>query len=368
MLYLGLMSGTSMNGVDAAVCEFQDSKLSRVVGTHTAIYPPALRQRLLAIVQQQPALQLSELAMLDAEVAQVFAGAALAALKKSAMDVRQIQAIGSHGQTLFHAPDNTPGTTLQIGDPSRIAAFTGITTVADFRRRDLALGGQGAPLVPAFHQAQFSNKAERRVVVNIGGIANITILPGDESGVRGFDTGPGNGLMDEWAQEKLGKPHDENGGWAASAEPELALLQSLLAQDYFKRSPPKSTGRTEFSLSRCRQTFPKLDALDAARVQRTFCELTARSIADAIRQHASATQRVMLCGGGVRNGFLVSRLRELLNPMPVEITDAHGLDAEWVEASAFAWLAMRTLNGLPGNLPAVTGAKKPAILGGIYPA
>ncbi len=367
MLYLGLMSGTSMNGVDAAVCEFQNSKLSRIVGTHTTAYQPALRLRLLTIVQQQPALHLSELAALDAEVAQVFADAALAALKISAAEPNQIQAIGSHGQTIFHAPDNTPGTSVQIGDPNRIAALTGITTVADFRRRDIALGGQGAPLVPAFHHAQFSSKAEPRVVVNIGGIANITILPGNDVGVSGFDTGPGNGLMDEWVQEKLGQPHDEGGHWAAGAEIEPALLEALLSDAYFKRSPPKSTGRTEFCLSRCRQVFPKLDTLDAARVQRTFCELTARSIADAIHQHAGGTQRVLLCGGGARNNFLVSQLRALLGPLPVESTDAHGLDAEWVEAAAFAWLAMRTMNGLTGNLPAVTGASKPAILGGIYP-
>lgn len=366
MLYLGLMSGTSMNGVDAAVCEFEAARLVRVLGTHTAPYPPALRQRLLAIVQRQPALHLSELGALDAEVAQAFAAAAITVLEKSAIGSHLIQAIGSHGQTIFHAPENNPGTTLQIGDPSRIVTLTSITTVADFRRRDVALGGQGAPLVPAFHQAQFSNKAELRVVANIGGIANITILPGDDDGVRGFDTGPGNGLMDEWAQEKLGKAHDENGGWAASAEADPTLLETLLSDAYYQRSPPKSTGRTEFCLSRCRQIFPGLDTLDAARVQRTFCELTARSIADAIRQHAGGTRRVLLCGGGARNGFLISRLRALLKPALVESTDAHGLDAEWVEATAFAWLAMRTMNGLPGNLPAVTGASSPAILGGIY--
>lgn len=365
-LYLGLMSGTSMNGVDAALCEFNEGRLQRILGAHTLPYPQKLRQRLLTIVQQQPALPLDELTALDAEVAQVFAQAANEVLGKYTGDREKIRAIGSHGQTLFHAPDRTPGTTLQIGDPNRIAALTGIATVADFRRRDLALGGQGAPLVPAFHHAQFSDAAEARVVINIGGIANITILPDGEAGVRGFDTGPGNGLMDEWAQEKLKQPHDDDGRWAASAEAEPALLQALLADAYFSRSPPKSTGRTEFGLKRCRQIFPGLDALDAARVQRSFCELTAHTIADAIRQHAPLARRVLVCGGGARNVFLLSRLQAQLRPIITEPTDALGLDAQWVEAAAFAWLAMRTMNGLPGNLPAVTGAKKSAILGGIY--
>lgn len=360
-LYLGLMSGTSMDGVDAAVCEFRDQRLVRLRGTHTLPYPAPLRERLLQLVNQ-PTAPLADLCALDAQIADVFAQAALATLEKSGCSAAQIHAIGSHGQTVFH----TPPVTLQLGDPNRIAAQTGITTVADFRRRDLALGGQGAPLVPAFHQAQFAVADEARAVVNIGGIANLTYLPGSDEGVLGFDTGPGNGLMDEWTAEKLHQLYDENGAWAQSGQIHDELLAALLAQPYFARRPPKSTGRGDFNLMQCRALFPTLDALKPVDVQRSFCELTARSIADAVTQHAPRAQRVLLCGGGVRNNFLVQRMTALLPRQILEPTDAYGLDAQWVEAAAFAWLAMRTLSGLPGNLPAVTGASAPAILGGIY--
>ncbi len=366
-LYLGLMSGTSMDGVDAAICEFRDQRLVQVRGMHSQPYPAWLRERLMQLVNQ-PAAPLAEVSALDAQVADVFAQAALRVLEASACTAAQIHAIGSHGQTVLHAPDRTPAVTLQLGDPNRIAAQTGITTVADFRRKDVALGGQGAPLVPAFHQAQFSAADEARAVVNIGGIANLTYLPGIDAGVLGFDTGPGNALMDEWIVEKLCKPYDENGTWAQGGQIHDALLASLMAQPYFARRPPKSTGRGDFNLPQCRALFPKLDTLNPADVQRSFCELTARSVADAVSRHAPRAVRVLLCGGGARNRYLVQRLTELLPNKVVELTAAHGLDPQWVEATAFAWLAMRTLNGLPGNLPAVTGASAKAILGGIYPA
>ena len=361
--YLGLMSGTSMDGIDAAVCEFDGTRYKRLRSSFTTQYPASLRQRLLTISQQQPALRMEEWAQLDAAIADTFSVAALGAI--AAAGKPAITAIGSHGQTLFHAPDAQPAVTLQMGDPNRIAARTDITTVADFRRRDLALGGQGAPLVPAFHHALFSDVSEPRAVVNIGGIANVTFLPGAENDVTGFDTGPGNALMDEWCLHHRQQPYDQDGQWAASGTLNTELLNGLLDAAYFKRSPPKSTGRGEFNLAQCRKRFPALGRLNPVDVQRSFCELTARSIADAIAQQD--VSRVLLCGGGALNAFLVSRLRELLRPRLVETTDAHGVDAQWVEAAAFAWLAMRTMNGLPGNLPAVTGASALTILGGIYP-
>lgn len=360
------MSGTSMNGVDAALVSFKDGQLHRLMASHTEAYPAALRERLMTVAQQQPALTIGEMASLDAAVGEVFARAALGAL--GARDAGDIRAIGSHGQTVFHSPDANPGTSVQWGDPNRIAALTGIATVADFRRRDLALGGQGAPLVPAFHHAVFSSREEPRAILNVGGVANLTILPGTAEGVTGFDTGPGNGLMDEWASEHRGRPYDAEGAWGASGRIHEDLLAALLAQPYFHRAPPKSTGRGDFNLRHCRRAFPKLEALAPADVQRTFCELTARSAADAVVLHAPNTRRLLVCGGGVHNRLLMQRLTELLPQHGVESTDRHGLAADWVEATAFAWLAMRTLHGLPGNLPAVTGARAPAVLGGVYAA
>ena len=357
------MSGTSMDGVDAALCEFDSQRFVSLRGQFTQHYTPSLRQRLLHISQHGTAFDVQEWTRLDAEIADTFVQAARGALQQAGLNAGAITAIGSHGQTVFHAPPAT----VQLGDPNRIAAHTGITTVADFRRRDLALGGQGAPLVPAFHHAQFADAKESRAVVNIGGIANVTLLPNDSSPVSGFDTGPGNALMDEWCQQHRQQPYDRNGDWAASGTLHDDLLSALSTDPYFMRPPPKSTGRGDFNLERCAGRFPALSTLNPTDVQRTFCELTARSIAQVIRVAAPAPQRVLLCGGGARNALLVSRLQRLL-PVPVESTDRYGLDVQWVEAVAFAWLAMRTLNRLPGNLPAVTGASAAAVLGGVFSA
>lgn len=357
------MSGTSMDGVDAALCEFDSQRFKCLRARFTHAYAPPLRQQLLHLSQHLPLLGFQQWTQLEADVADAFVQAAAGALNASGLNAHDIAAIGSHGQTVFHAPPAT----VQLGDPNRIAAHTGITTVADFRRRDLALGGQGAPLVPAFHHAQFADASESRAVVNIGGIANVTFLPADSSPVSGFDTGPGNALMDEWCQQHRQQPYDANGDWAATGTVHNALLAALLSDEYFGRRPPKSTGRGDFNLARCLTRFPALNTLAPADVQRTFCECTARSIAAAIQGATPAPKRVLLCGGGARNALLVSRLQTLL-AIPVESTDRYGLDVQWVEAVAFAWLAMRTLNRLPGNLPAVTGASAPAVLGGIFPA
>lgn len=367
-LYLGLMSGTSMDGVDAAVLQFRGTRFRRIVSAHNTAYPAALRSRLLRLAGGTEQITLREYCALDQAVAQSFAAAALGALKKKRIAPARIAAIGSHGQTVFHAPEGAVRGSLQLGDPNLIAALTGTTTVADFRRKDLALGGQGAPLVPAFHHAVFASAREPRCVINIGGIANITVLPpgAEADRVFGFDTGPGNGLMDEWISARRSRPYDAGGRWAASGDVERRLLHTLLAEPWFRRRPPKSTGRDRFNLGWARSRYPALDRLPAESVQRTFAELTARSISDAILKHAPGTRRALVCGGGVRNRLLMKRLYELLAPCTVEPTSGYGLDPRWVEAAAFAWLAMRTLNGLPGNVPTVTGAKRAAVLGGIY--
>ena len=363
-LYIGLMSGTSMDGVDAALCEFSGTRFSRVRATHTQAYAPALRSELLGLARDQPALTLANLSRLDHAVGETFAAATQGVLKRAKVAASRVRAAGSHGQTVFHDPSGMKSS-LQLGDPSLVAARTKLTVVADFRRADVARGGQGAPLVPAFHQAVFGNPREKRCIVNIGGIANITILAGGK--VRGFDTGPGNALMDEWCERRRGEALDAGGAWAASGKIVPGLLEALLADPYFSAGPPKSTGRGYFNLEWAHRRAPAWDQAAPADVQATFCELTARSIADAIRAQAKGTRKILVCGGGALNDFLLERLR-LLSGVSVETTASAGLAPQSVEAAAFAWFAMRTLKGLPRNLPAVTGARAPAIRGGIYRA
>lgn len=365
-LYIGIMSGTSMDGVDAALCEFDGLIFRKLVATHTLQYEAALRERLLHLQRSDSALTLREFAELDQGVAKTFTVVANELLANAGVQAKQVTAIGSHGQTVFHDP-LVLGTSLQLGNPSLISAKAAIDTVADFRRKDMALGGHGAPLVPAFHEAIFGSRNEVRCAVNIGGIANITVLPCDESPVRGFDTGPGNGLMDEWAARHLGQAFDNNGDFAASGTLHQGLLDALLAEAYFSLPPPKSTGRGDFHLDWLEQRYSALAQLSPADVQRTLCELTARSIVDAISTHANATKRIIVCGGGSKNGFLMQRLAAL-SGKPVNVSDDYGLASGWVEAAAFAWLAMRTINHLPGSLAAVTGASTSTILGGIFRA
>ena len=354
-----------MDGVDAVLAEFAAGRLRRVIASHTARYPAALRAELLRLAHEQHALSLADFCRLDQAVALAFAGAATGLLKRSRMAAGRVRALGSHGQTVFHSPQPPARATLQLGDPNLIAARTGITTVADFRRRDLALGGQGAPLVPAFHHAMFASAREARCVVNIGGIANLTVLPGgDARHVTGFDTGPGNGLMDEWAARHGHGTFDRGGRWSASGEMDSPLLQRLSRDPWFHRAPPKSTGRDTFNLR-----WLKLQLRGRVlpeNVQRTLLELTARSVADAVTRHGRGARRILVCGGGVHNVVLMQRLRNLLSPRVVQSTAAHGLDPRHVEAAAFAWLALRTVHGKAGNLPAVTGASAPAVLGGIH--
>lgn len=363
--YIGLMSGTSMDGIDAILCESTPDSF-RAVGERSSLeYPAALRRELLRVQREMPALTLAEFCALDNAVAGMFAAAAEAVVRDSGLNAAAITAIGAHGQTLFHSP-TVVGATLQIGNPSLIAARTGILTVGDFRRADVALGGHGAPLVPAFHHAVFNAVDEPRCVLNLGGIANVTWLPGGGSdAVRGFDTGPANALMDEWAALHLDSALDAGGAFATRGRAHAGLVDALLSDDYFAQAPPKSTGRGHFNLGWVRQRYPDLDRLAPADVQRSLCELSARSIADAIRTHCPGAAKVLACGGGVRNDCVMRRLQELLDGQ-LHTTADFGLHPQSVEAAAFAWLAMRTLKGLPGNLPAVTGASRLAVLGGIY--
>lgn len=372
--YLGLISGTSADGIDAALVRFADSSSSgRVELLHacTYPYPETLRAEVLDYSQREATLTLDAVGALDTRLGRAFADAAQRLIAEAGLDRARIAAIGSHGQTLRHRPDGDAPFTLQLGDPNVIAERCGITVVADFRRRDLAAGGHAAPLMPAFHAAMLRDAAEDRAVLNLGGIANLTLLP-REGAVRGFDTGPANGLMDAWHLRHRGVAFDAGGAFAAGGRVQATLLQRLLDEPWFALSPPKSTGRDQFHLdwldARLQVSPPVAQALAAEDVQATLCELSAATVADALRATQPATARVLACGGGVHNGFLMARLAEHLAPARLESTAACGLDPDFVEAMGFAWLARETLAGRSGNLPEVTGARGPRVLGAIYSA
>lgn len=364
-LYIGLMSGTSVDGIDAVLVDFTLSS-AMIVATHYYPYPQALRKKIhdLCIPGDNEIERLGEL---DVILGKEFAKAVNTLLKNHGIESHCIKAIGSHGQTIRHYPKREHCFTLQIGDPNIIASETGITTIADFRRKDMAHGGQGAPLVPAFHQKIFSSPEVNRVIVNIGGIANITLLPKDSSeSIIGFDTGPGNTLLDAWIQLHQKELHDKNGEWSAQGKVQPALLKQMLEDAYFQLSPPKSTGKEYFNLAWLQNhlhTFKK--EISSVDVQTTLVELTAQSIIDAIKNYFSCGE-ILICGGGAHNTFLISRLCELALPFNVSSTQKHAIHPDWVEATAFAWLAKQTINQQTGNLPSVTGAKKAAILGGLY--
>ncbi|MCL6270494.1 anhydro-N-acetylmuramic acid kinase [Sansalvadorimonas sp. 2012CJ34-2] len=365
-LYIGLMSGTSLDAMDAVLVDLT-SRFPTLVGQISLPYPSRLRNQLNALCQPG-ANEIEAMCEADLAVAILAADSVSNLLDETGHAPQDIAAIGSHGQTIRHMPQI--GNTLQIGNPSLIAEQTGITTVADFRRRDMAAGGEGAPLVPAFHEAVFRHPEKTRIIANIGGIANITILPpAGTNTVIGFDTGPGNTLMDDWCYRHSGRRYDQNGQWAASGKISAALLSTLLSDSYFSRPPPKSTGREYFHHAWLWHGLSQRDQdLSGEDVQATLAELTARTIADAIALYAPDCEEVFVCGGGARNATLMSRLVSCLEELSVNTTDAIGLAPQWVEAAAFAWLAQQTLLGLPGNLPAVTNASGRRILGGVYPA
>lgn len=360
------MSGTSMDAVDVALVDFSDTK-PNLIATASRDWPDALRNRLRSLATSAP-INATDLALLDTETGAYLADTVSGLLEANDIGAADVRAIGCHGQTVAHSPLTAIRTTLQLGDANIIAERTGITTVNDFRRRDMAAGGQGAPLAPAFHQAMLRDSNEDRVVLNLGGIANITVLPADpQQDAVGFDTGPANCLLDSWISQQRGRPFDENGAWAASAEPDPGLLACLLEDPFFSESPPKSTGTQHFSADWLSHRLHTVPGLSAERVQATLLALTARTVTDAVRQYAPRTKRVLVCGGGVHNLALLRRLQKELG-LAVESTAALGIDPDWMEAMAFAWLARQTIAGEPGNLPAVTGATGPRVLGAIHPA
>jgi len=364
-LYLGLISGTSADSIDAALVSFAGGT-PQVKATYAHPWSASLRERMLALMQEEATLDLDAFGRLDVEIAHCFAEAALQLLQQSGTPARSVRAIGSHGQTMRHRPGGDYPFTLQLGDASVIAERCRIDVVADFRRADIAAGGQGAPLLPALHAMLLAREGHSRVVLNLGGIANITVL--DAHGdVLGFDTGPANGLLDAWCLRHRGEAFDRDGAFAASGTVDTPLLEALLADPYFALAPPKSTGREHFHLSWL-ATHPHLANLSPADVQATLLELTARSVSEAITQQTPPSADVLVCGGGTHNHRLMQRLAELLAPRVVSSTAAHGIDPDFLEATAFAWLARQRLLGLPGNLPAVTGARGARVLGAIYSA
>ena len=365
--FVGLLSGTSMDAVDAALVEFDDDT-SRLVAHHGLPYPDDLHRELTALARPGTGGSdaLDRLGAADVALGRWFARAVAELLDGAGVAPDSVTAIGSHGQTVRHRPDGPYPFSLQIGDPNTIAQETGITTVADFRRRDLAAGGQGAPLAPAFHAAVFRHTGEDRAVLNLGGIANLTTLPADPDGpVLGFDTGPANTLLDAWAQRHLGRSLDDRGAWGKGGTVDQGLLARLREDDYFQRPAPKSTGPEHFDLAWLQGHLTGAET--AADVQATLQALTASTVADALRAALPEAKRLLVCGGGVHNHAVMTRLAEAVAPVAVESTAAYGVDPDWVEAVAFAWLARATLAGRPGNLPAVTGAAAPVVLGGVYP-
>ena len=364
MLYVGLMSGTSADAIDAALVDFSPDDLE--VLDYRQFPLEADLQRSLRNIT--PSSTVDDVTELDMLLGQHFGRAVLALLKANTIQADQVRAIGSHGQTIMHLPGATPPRTLQIGDPSVISGLTGITTVADFRRADMAAGGQGAPLAPAFHAWRFRSSANNRVVLNIGGIANITILPAARTGeVAGFDTGPGNTLMDAWIQQCLNRNYDEQGSWAASGKVQEDLIKQMLADGYFSAPHPKSTGKDDFNLAWLASLTEKTGtACSNEDMQATLLELTAASIAGAILECAPETDEILACGGGIHNLVLMQRLQSLLPAIAIKSTAEYGINPDAVEALTFAWLAQQRLENIPANLPSVTGAEKPVVLGAIY--
>lgn len=362
-LYVGLMSGTSLDGVDGVLMEILPTARPTILAQAHAPFTPQLHQDLLRLNATSPdEIQLSALAAND--LARLYAEVVSSLLSQAGFAPSRIAAIGCHGQTIRHRPDL--GFTLQIGNPALLAELTGISVVSDFRSRDIAAGGQGAPLVPAFHQALFSAPDRHRVIVNIGGISNLTNLPAAQGEVGGFDCGPGNVFMDAWINRHLDQSYDADGAWARQGNVIPRLLDHCLRHPFMAAHPPKSTGRDTFHMEWLDSLILSEDA--PADVQATLLEFTARGIADAILAHCHDSTEIYLCGGGAHNKALHERLQQLLSPRHISTTQALGISVELVEAAAFAWLARQCLLHQPGNLPAVTGAVGPRVLGAIYPA
>ena len=361
------MSGTSLDGIDAGLVEFDGDQI-KLLAFEYQPFSHSMKKDIQNLSQPGSPVLLNQYGSIDTQLGSLFAQASNSLLKKANIPSSAITAIGSHGQTIYHAPEMPTAFSLQIGDPNIIAEETGITTIADFRRRDIAAGGHGAPLVPAFHQAIFSQifdlSKENITIVNIGGIANITHLSTNKT--IGFDTGPGNTLMDFWIQKNLNKAYDKNGTWAKIGKANPKLVETLKQDPYFSLSPPKSTGKEYFSVTWLNENISQTPDCSAKDIQASLCQFTAETITEAIKQYAPLTDHTLICGGGIHNGYLIELIRNNLTH-PVSSTAEFGINPDHVEAMAFAWLARQTINNLSGNLIEVTGAKAPVILGGIYP-
>ncbi len=372
-LYIGLMSGTSMDGIDAALVDFSQTERSgaraKLISTHSHAWPDDT-QRALIDARNISDDKLFSLSSLDSQTAEIFANACFRLIDNTSYQSQDIIAIGNHGQTIRHRPDIDNPFSLQIGNAKKLAELTRIDVISDFRTADIKVGGQGAPLAPAFHQAMFQHEKISRVIVNIGGIANITVLPKNELSkdknmkVTGFDCGPGNTLMDAWTSQHKQQPYDTGGAFASSGKTNATLLASLLMDEYFQLAPPKSTGFEYFNLKwlgnyLATATSSKMDCAD---VQSTLCDLTALSIIRAINQYAPDTDEIYICGGGVHNKVLMHKL-QTLTKSSVTTTETLGVHPDWVEAMAFAWLAYQNIHQQTGNLPSVTGATKSVVLG-----
>lgn len=363
MYYIGIMSGTSLDGVDAVLVDFSGRTFTLL---HTCFIPYVQPFRLeLLRLNQSGENELHRSAVLSNQLSELYSEAVNRLLEKSGITSQEIVAIGCHGQTIRHCPQPENGYSIQLVNGALLAELTGITVVTDFRNRDIAAGGQGAPLVPAFHHEMFAHRDIHRLIINIGGIANITSLPVSDR-VSGFDCGPGNMLMDAWCLKHTSMAYDRNGEWAASGKVIDYLLDALLKFPYFSQLPPKSTGREMFDLN---WLYPYLTGTEVAQdIQSTLLHLTVQTIANAVGDCCSDTCEVYLCGGGAHNSTLVAELQQALSDRKVSRTDELGIGVDWVEACAFAWLARQSMERAPGNLPAVTGAVGSRVLGAIYPA
>lgn len=360
-LYIGLMSGTSLDGIDAVLVDLSQPEPLQLANCYLP-FDSKLRNTLL-VLHIPGHNELHQAQITGNQLAGLYAAAVAPLLTQAKSSNKEVKAIGCHGQTIRHCPKH--GYTLQIGNPALLAELSGITVVSDFRSRDIAAGGQGAPLVPAFNDHVLRHPGIHRVIVNIGGISNLTNLP-LRIATTGFDCGPGNLLMDAWCMQHTGKPYDDNGAWATSGKVLPALLKKMLEEPFFALPPPKSTGRDLFNMA---WLLGKLKGSERAEdVQATLLELTCQTIAQAIQRHCGGAKEIYLCGGGAHNQALRSRLVALLSDCIIQTTSVLGVDGDYLEAIAFAWLAQQTLQGKPANLPLVTGAKHPCVLGAIYHA
>lgn len=370
--YIGLMSGTSLDGVDGVLARIPSARVSntlQIVAYASQPFEPSLRSELLALNARHGHDELHRAALAGNQVSRVYADVVQQLLLRSHMSAQQVVAIGAHGQTVRHQPRLHDGTgyTWQLQNPALLAELSGITVVADLRSRDVAAGGQGAPLVPAFHQCMFGRADATTLVLNIGGISNLSILPAAGMTVTGFDCGPGNALMDWWCLQHTGQPYDHAGQWAASGQPDQRLLDVLLEETFLHQAPPKSTGRDLFNANWLTQKLLAVGRDVAPRdVQATLTAFTARVCADCIHQYGHGARTLLVCGGGALNVELMRQLQVLLPDVDVASTATRGMPVLQVEAAAFAWLARQSMHAQPGNLPSVTGAHGPRILGAVY--